>query len=333
MPRTLLSSRRAVYWLAAAIALCVAAFAGFMQWREAVDERIVSVPLSPDDPEQERVGALVYRGGLDIPRMGRNIGGLSALRWDEASGRLLALTDDARFVWMTPIEKGGRLVGIETIETSDLLGLSGEALTGKEQGDSESLERTAEGAWAIGFERDHRVWVYAGGLDQPPVRSAIDPLEALGDLESNGGLEAMARTGGARLICAERQATPDRANCALSRAGGADVTPFAVAPSEAVATLGGVPTDAVAVSDDAFAVLFRSYSPADGNSAAIVAHTLTGERMEIATLRPPLSVDNFEGLAARKEGEGLSFYIVSDDNFSSNQRTLLMKFEWMPPVD
>ena len=48
------------------------------------------------------------------------------------------------------------------------------------------------------------------------------------------------------------------------------------------------------------------------------------------TLLPPLSVDNFEGLAVREEGGRTFLYIVSDDNFSGSQRTLLMKFEVLP---
>ena len=51
------------------------------------------VPLSEEDPALDRVGDLKYLGGLDIPRMDQNIGGLSGLRWDAQSARLLAITD------------------------------------------------------------------------------------------------------------------------------------------------------------------------------------------------------------------------------------------------
>jgi hypothetical protein len=40
------------------------------------------------------------------------------------------------------------------------------------------------------------------------------------------------------------------------------------------------------------------------------------------------SIDNFEGLAVERRPDGaVRIYIVSDDNFSSSQRTLLMVFE------
>ena len=48
----------------------------------------------------------------------------------------------------------------------------------------------------------------------------------------------------------------------------------------------------------------------------------------IATLAPPLSVDNFEGIEARKGEQGETIvYLISDDNFSDRQRTYLLMFE------
>ena len=43
-------------------------------------------------------------------------------------------------------------------------------------------------------------------------------------------------------------------------------------------------------------------------------------------LRGPVTVDNFEGLAAvpRNRPTPFRFYLISDDNFSSSQRTLLL---------
>ena len=47
----------------------------------------------------------------------------------------------------------------------------------------------------------------------------------------------------------------------------------------------------------------------------------------LATLERPLTVDNFEGLACRPgAGAETLLYLVSDDNFSQDQRTLLLMF-------
>jgi len=58
------------------------------------------------------------------------------------------------------------------------------------------------------------------------------------------------------------------------------------------------------------------------DAGKIVAH------MDVAA---PLSVDNFEGLGVvqRPDG-GFRFYLISDDNASASQRTLLLAFDWRP---
>ena len=47
----------------------------------------------------------------------------------------------------------------------------------------------------------------------------------------------------------------------------------------------------------------------------------------LAEMKAPLTVDNFEGVDVRagKDGETL-LYLLSDDNFSRSQRTLLLMF-------
>ncbi|MDB5421700.1 MAG: hypothetical protein JWR59_1647, partial [Brevundimonas sp.] len=58
-----------------------------------------------------------------------------------------------------------------------------------------------------------------------------------------------------------------------------------------------------------------------------------GRTVDEMELRGPLTVDNFEGLAAvPKPDGGVRFYLISDDNFSSAQRTLLLAFDWKPPT-
>jgi hypothetical protein len=158
-----------------ALALALIGLAVFMHWREANNSLVQAVPLNPDDASEIRAGALAYRGGIEIPRMGQDIGGLSALRWDERSGRLLALTDDARWVWITPLEEDDRLVGLAGFEAGPLLGLEGEQLRGKEAGDSEGLTRSQAGGWLVSFERDHRIWRYPR-LDAVPEPTGIDPV-------------------------------------------------------------------------------------------------------------------------------------------------------------
>jgi hypothetical protein len=52
---------------------------------------------------------------------------------------------------------------------------------------------------------------------------------------------------------------------------------------------------------------------------------------EIAALSPPLPIDNYEGLAVRQGEDGrVVLWVISDDNQSTFQRTLLLKLLWRP---
>jgi hypothetical protein len=51
-------------------------------------------------------------------------------------------------------------------------------------------------------------------------------------------------------------------------------------------------------------------------------------KTELALLAPPLALDNFEAAAVTRLPNGdVRLYIVSDDNFSPRQRTLLFAFD------
>jgi hypothetical protein len=68
--------------------------------------------------------------------------------------------------------------------------------------------------------------------------------------------------------------------------------------------------------------------------AAPIAPGARLEAEELALLRRPLSVDNFEGVACRLGPRGESLiYLVSDDNFSATQRTLLLQFALDPAAE
>ena len=76
--------------------------------------------------------------------------------------------------------------------------------------------------------------------------------------------------------------------------------------------------------------LLRAYDVVRGSRISLQmfrANTLIA-RMDVAA---PLTVDNFEGVAAvpRSDG-GVRFYLLSDDNGDASQRTLLLAFDWQP---
>ena len=47
---------------------------------------------------------------------------------------------------------------------------------------------------------------------------------------------------------------------------------------------------------------------------------------ELLKLEQPLAVENFEGIAVQQTSNGTMIFIVSDDNYSRFQQTLLLQF-------
>ena len=148
---------------------------------------------------------------------------------------------------------------------------------------------------------------------------------------SNRGAEAMARLPDARfLVFAEGKG---RESEAVLFHGDPSV------PGTRSATLRYRPprgfriTDAATLPDGRLLLLHRRFRLLDGVSAKLTllrperwraGAVLEGE--EIAHLRAPMTVDNFEALAVAEEDGRTILWIASDDNFNPLQRTLLMKF-------
>ncbi|MEE1876265.1 esterase-like activity of phytase family protein [Altererythrobacter litoralis] len=307
--------------LAVALALiCIPSLAS-----EPIMPQTVTVAFDPGDPANETIGELTYRGGIELEPGEDEIGGISGLEWWE--GKLYAVMDDGRWLVMTPREIGDRLADILELETGPLLDTEGKRPRRKDSADAEAIARSPSGEWLVAFERDHRIWRYTA-LDQPaqPVDTPVIGLVA--GAKSNGGLETLATTADGLLFACGEWAGAQKPNCLRDTGSGlASLDIAAPAPLDA---RGGAPTDADCAGNGVCYVLFRSYSREEGNGVAIVAIGPDGNRETLASWTPPLAIDNFEGLAVREEGKRTYLYIVSDNNFSSAQRTLVMKFEVSP---
>jgi hypothetical protein len=78
------------------------------------------------------------------------------------------------------------------------------------------------------------------------------------------------------------------------------------------------------------AYLLRAFDPARGPriTLKILRSTKLVARLDMAL---PMTIDNFEGMAAVTRPDGrIRFYFISDDNNSPSQRTLLVAFDWRP---
>lgn len=288
--------------------------------------------LSAGEPDKE-VGELIFRGGVEIMPDKAGIGGISGLEWHD--GALHAVSNDGRWLVLSPEDVAGRLVDVSAITLGPLLDAKGGKLGAKERGDAEAITRLPDGTWLVAFEQDHRIWRYANlegpatdAADRPDVRAA---LALLAKAAPNGGIETMAATSDVFLACGEWVGGAEP-NCVHASMGG--IARLNLPAPAGIAEAGGVPTDAACKTDGTCYVLLRSYRPSEGNRAAIVELGRDAAPRTLAVLTPPLLIDNFEGLAVREDAGGTFLYLVSDDNFrncdgaarAGCQRTLLMKF-------
>jgi hypothetical protein len=289
------------------------------------------VPLDPRDPGQTRVGRLEFRGGLHLTSTDPRFGGLSALSVSGDGTRLMAVSDEGG--WFTArigYDEHGGLKEVTDARTGVLHGPSGRPLQGKELQDAESMAVLPDGSVMVGFERQHRLWRFpAGGvaLDNNPMPQRVP--SNLYKAPLNGGIEALASLWDGRLFAlTEYWIDKDMVRGWLG--GGAGWWDIGYRFEGAYR-----PSDAGVMANDDLAVLERAYNPSRGIIGIRVARVRTadlrrGARLQgevLAELLPPLTLDNFEGIACRANEKGETIlYVVSDNNFSDKQRTLLLMF-------
>lgn len=313
--------------------LLVAALLGISAGAIAQDEifaETLPVTLNPEDPDAREIGELIFRGGLEIAPGEENIGGISSIEWHE--DRLYAVSDDGHWLSLEPDEFNGELIDILTVQRGQLRDERGKRLKGKENVDAEAIARGPMGNWFVAFERNHRILFYPSldgpGTDvsSPDIAAALDLVAAA---PANGGLETLDMNRDVMIACGE-WARAGEVNCVHVSAGGTKRFELRAPPE--LAEHQGAPTDAACLDDGTCFVLFRSYQEGSdreggGNRAAIVRLAPDADPETLAVFTPPTTLDNFEGLAVREQFGRTFLYIVSDNNFSDSQRTLLMKFE------
>ncbi|MDO8408519.1 MAG: esterase-like activity of phytase family protein [Phenylobacterium sp.] len=279
----------------------------------------VPVPLNPEAPGQSAIGGFVYAGGLQLSSTETaRFHGLSDLVVD-ARGRLTAISDEGDLIEGQLVFEDDRLAGLSDVTLRPLSGLDGQPLPNKEMSDAEGLAILANGDRLVSFERQARIWLYPASGGPPRAVPAPDA-----DFPLNGGLEALA-------------ADPERGPDAYV-AGGEESGEIWTCRITTVCTPGakvnkGADFGLVAMRrlpGDQSAYLLRAWDPLRGNRIVL---TITGTAGEVARMEmaKPLTVDNFEGVDfVPRPGGGYRIYILSDDNFSASQRTLLLAFDWTP---
>ena len=291
------------------------------------------VALDPHDPNRSRVGALTFLGGVALTSTDPAFGGFSSL--SVAGDRFTLLSDGGNYVrFRMGADWRPRSLGSGYLPDGPRSGWE------KRDRDSESMASDGRRVW-VGFEGANAIWRYDALFRRAGKR--VRPT-AMRNWPANGGAESLVRMSDGRFVAisemrhvparywrgsdAARLKTRDALIFAGDPLGHPGVRRFAyVAPGKFD------PSDAVALPDGDLIVLnrrfrlpFRFVTTIGRVKAADVAAGRIARPEILAVLDAPLLHDNFEGVAATREGAATILWIVSDDNETILQRTLLLKF-------
>jgi len=293
--------------------------------------RSVSLTLNPEAPGDTRLGALEYLGGLILASDDGRFGGYSGLSVDRDGAGLWAVSDRGHWLRLDfSRDATGLPVGVAQAQWLPLLDETGKPLSGR-RGDAEALRRDAAGGFWVAFEREQRLWRYANALSRP---QAVALPVAARTLPGNGGLEALAllAPGESPLLIAE-EALPEaegyspvwlRRGAVWRRLNWRHSGDFR-------------PTDAVGLPDGGLLVLERDFRWASGWAARLSrvqaadlaqAEGAVLQSRLLAEWARPYANDNLEGIDTRIGPDGgIWVYLLSDDNHSRMQRSLLLVFK------
>jgi hypothetical protein len=328
------------------LALAVSAIPADAQRRAepapAVKIEVLAKPIASfdtRDPGHRGFGALEFRGGLELTSPHADFGGLSGLRVERDGARFLALTDTGHWLRGRIVYKGDAPAGIADAEMAPILGADGKPLAGRGWYDTEALADDG-GTMYVGIERVHQIvkFDYAKhGLLARGTPIAVPP--DMKKMPSNKGLEALAFVPkgmplAGTLIAISERFLDGAGNIRGWLIGGPSPGDFTVKRSDEFDI-----SDAVITPSGDLLLLERHFSWLRGVAMRI-------RRVPLATVRPGTvldgpalitadfgyQIDNMEGIAIHRTPAGETVLtLVSDDNFSAVQRTILLQFTLLEP--
>lgn len=326
------------FFLPTFLSICILGSALFAGDQSAIADAIFTtkpVHLNAADLSLRKVGALQYMGGVRIRSSKSSFGGLSGLDIISDQGEFISVSDKGYwFSGKLRHDDNGQLIGITNVQYSPIPNLDRKSGT-KIFTDAESVVKATDGKFYVGFERRHRVLQFAKPHD--PTLTGVEYVSSdffreLPSSKSNKGIESLTILPGNKMLLV----TEDISAGPGQTAGWiVDQNNSGKLSTISYQTFGSYrPTDMTTLPNGNIFVLERSYNPLSGAAAriALISSNMVqpGKMIvprELAIIKRPLTVDNFEGIAHRIDQQGhIEIYILSDDNYNSRQRTLLMKF-------
>jgi hypothetical protein len=281
------------------------------------------IVLDRDRPDHRDFGQFEVLGAWRLTSNNAFFGGISSMRI--RNGHVMALSD-ASYVFTFRFDEHQRQA---RLRVRQLPGIYNARYPDR---DAESMTADPDtGTMWVGFEASNTIRRFSPNLGAK--RAWVAPT-AMTLWPDNTGAEAMVRLPDGRfLVFAEQSPGPDQSTEALVFPGdpiahGRDSMRFYYKPPT-----GFSPTDAGLLPDGRVLIVNRRFTIIEGVSAKltivdprqIAENQILPSRL-IATLKPPLRIDNMEALSIEQRRGRTIVWLASDDNFNPLQQTLLMKF-------
>ncbi|WP_439529492.1 esterase-like activity of phytase family protein [Pannonibacter sp.] len=287
-----------------------------------------------------RFGKLTFLGGLDLTATNREIGGLSGLIILGDGAQMLAVTDNALWVAARIRQSPeGAPLGLGDVRYAPMLDAKGIELRKTSSSDTEAVtlgRNRGKLELFVATERTNRILRFAWPLTSAASRliSGVETPKGIRALRFNKGLEALAAApddgplGGALVAIAERGQSqahdlpgfilggPRAGSFEIVRSDDYDATDAAFLPGGDLLLL-----ERRFNLRDWVGMRLRRFAAADVKPGAVLAGEILMEA------GPSHQIDNMEGLAVHQDAAGRTILtLLSDDNRSLLQRTLLLRF-------
>jgi hypothetical protein len=276
-------------------------------------------------------GELEFMGGLELISSDSKFGGLSALWMNPDGVRFLALSDRAAWLRGRIVYDGERPAGIENAEIAPVIGPDQKP---SDRWDTESLALFRNRLY-LGVEGIDQIPVFFYDGDTFPVFREMIPFPpGVLELPKNGGIEAISfiprgsDKNGVLVVFSEKGLDKD-GNLKSYILEGADRRSFSVKRGREYDI-----SDAVLLRSGRILILERKFDIVNGISVRL-------RRLDAGAIRPgalvdgPVifeadlhcEIDNMEAVGVHRGATGKTILtLLSDDNFSFLQRTLLLQF-------
>lgn len=295
--------------------------------------QIRSIPLDRfdlSDPLRRHFGALDFRGGLVLTSENKAFGGISALRIQPDGAHFIALSDRSSWLSGRIVYNGPSPAGIAEAVMAPVLDARGRHTNW----DTESIAQN-DGYLYVGVEGLNSIFRFNYRRNGLLARGEpIAVLPGIKKLPENKGLEAMvfaprkSSLGGAIIALSERGLTQS-GDLRAFIIGGSAQGEFAVRRSNEFDI-----SDAALLPGGDLLILERRFSLLSGIAMRIRRIPLKEIRPGAVVDGPALieagmnfQIDNMEALSVNRMASGqIVLTLMSDDNFSPLQRTILLQF-------